>query len=178
MMTIDAVTLAVIVGLMLAETRRSRANEHALAARGAVRPDGDVWVWMAALYPLSFALMGAEGIWRAERAEAGTALGWYLAGLLVFVAGKGMKYWAIRTLADRWSFRVMIVPGAPLVRGGPYRYVTHPNYIGVVGELVGTAMMMKATVTGPLMCVAFGIVLWGRMRFENRMLALFAPSAE
>jgi methyltransferase len=178
MATVDAVTLAVIVGLMLAETYRSRVNERALAARGAVRPEGDVWIWMAALYPLSFVLMGAEGIWRAEQASDLTALPWYFAGLGLFVAAKVLKYWAIRTLAERWSFRVMIVPGVPLVRGGPYRYLTHPNYVGVVGELVGTAMMMKAALVGPVMCLAFGIVLWGRVRFENRMLTALAPSAE
>jgi len=58
----DAVALAVIAGLMLAENRLSRANQAALEARGAIMPEGDVWAWMATLYPLSFVVMGAEGI--------------------------------------------------------------------------------------------------------------------
>jgi methyltransferase len=178
MAAIEVLTLACLFGLMLAETRRSRANEAALEARGALKPEGDVWPWMAALYPLAFLVMGAEGLWRAEAAPIADGLNWYVAGLMLWIAAKGLKYWAIRTLAERWSFRVMILPGLPLVRRGPYRYVAHPNYVGVVGELVGTAMMMRAAFTGPLMCAAFGVVLWGRVRFENRVLRSLAPRSE
>jgi methyltransferase len=178
MVAVDTVTLAVIVGLMLAENRLSRANQAALERRGAITPDGDVWPWMAALYPLSFALMGAEGIWRAVVAPVATAANWFVAGVLVFVAAKAVKYWAIRTLAERWSFRVMILPGLPLIRYGPYRYLSHPNYVGVAGELIGTAMMMTAAISGPVMCAAFGVVLWGRVRFENRVLRLLVSQSE
>jgi methyltransferase len=178
MAQLDAVALGCIVGLMLAETRRSRANEAALESRGALKPDGDVWTWMAALYPLSFFAMGVEGLWRAQVGSFEGRQRWFVAGLVLFVAAKALKYWAIRTLGDRWSFRVMILPGQPLVRGGPYRYLAHPNYVGVVGELVGTAMMMTAAFTGPLMCAAFGVVLWGRVRFENRVLSALAPRSE
>lgn len=178
MATVDAVTLAVIVGLMLAENRLSRANQAALQARGAITPEGDVWPWMAALYPLSFLLMGAEGIWRAVAAPVAGALNWFVAGVLLFLAAKAVKYWAIRTLADRWSFRVMILPGLPLIRTGPYRYLSHPNYVGVAGELIGAAMMMTAAITGPVMCAAFGIVLWGRVRFENQVLRRLVSQSE
>jgi methyltransferase len=175
MAQVQAVTFAVIVGLMLAETRRSRLNEAALAAAGALRPDGDVWVWMAAIYPLSFVVMTAEGIWRALYQPVEMADRWYVAGLVCFAAAKAIKYWAIATLGDRWSFRVIVQPGRPLIRSGPYRFVAHPNYVGVAGELVGTAMMMTAAVTGPLMNVAFAVVLWGRIRFEERTLRSVAP---
>ena len=178
MAQLDAVALGGIIGLMLAETRRSRANEAALESRGALKPDGDVWTWMAVLYPLSFLAMGVEGLWRAQVAPFEGGQHWFVAGLVLFVGAKALKYWAIRTLADRWSFRVMILPGLPLVREGPYRYMAHPNYVGVVGELVGAAMMMMAAVTGPLMCAAFGVVLWGRVRFENRVLSSLAPRSE
>lgn len=171
-------TVSVIVGLMLAETRLSRRNEAALKARGAVMPDGDVWMWMLVLYPLSFLVMGAEGLWRAQTVSETGRIHWYAAGLVLFVGAKLLKYWAMATLADRWSFRVMILPGLPLIRGGPYRFVTHPNYIGVAGELLGTAMMMRAAVTGPIMCVAFGVVLWGRIRLENRVLRSIASQSE
>jgi methyltransferase len=178
MATLDAVALAVIAGLMLAENRLSRANQAALEARGAITPEGDVWPWMAGLYPLSFAMMGAEGIWRATAAPVAGAANWFVAGLLLLMAAKAIKYWAIRTLADRWSFRVMILPGLPLIGDGPYRYLSHPNYVGVAGELVGTAMMMTAAIAGPVMCAAFGVVLWGRVRFENRVLRVLASQSE
>ena len=69
---------------------------------------------------------------------------------------------------------MLVLPGAPLVTSGPYQYVAHPNYIGVIGELAGTAMMMGARVSGPVMLALFGAVLWARIRFETRVLRSLA----
>ena len=160
--------LSVIFGLMLAELVVARRNESALLTRGAVIPRGDVWFGMATVYPLAFVLMGVEGLRWPPGGSGGP--NWFAAGLLLLVASKALKYWAVWTLGERWTFRILVLPGAPLVAAGPYRYVTHPNYIAVVGELVGTAMMMRARITGPAMTVLFGFVLWARIRFENRVL--------
>ena len=175
---------AVIFGLMLAEMQHSRRNEAILRDRGAVEPPGDVYWALAWLYPAAFLAMGAEGAWRAYEAglsdwgafiaadNAGPS--WAAAGILLFVASKALKYWAIRTLGERWTFRVLIQPGRPLVTTGPYRYVDHPNYIAVVGELVGAAMMLGARTSGPIMILAFGAALWARVRFETRILQSMA----
>jgi methyltransferase len=177
-----AVVLAVIVGLLIAETRISWRHERALRARGAVEPPGDVLWALGALYPTSFVIMGVEGLYRAATIEsvhpvsAQPAPSWFASGLLLFVASKGLKYAAIRALGERWSFRVLVLPGLPLVTTGPYRYVRHPNYIAVVGELVGTAMMVGARVTGPVMLALFGIALWARVRFEERALGVVPPA--
>jgi methyltransferase len=172
--------IAVVFGFMLAEQRLSRANERRLRAAGAIEPPGDPYRALAILYPAAFLVMGLEGAWRAtlqvssEFAVLSSKLpaspSWAASGVLLFAVSKFLKYWAIGTLGDRWSFRVLIQPDRPLVTSGPYRYVSHPNYIAVVGELVGTAMMVTASVTGPLMTGAFGIALWARLRFEERAL--------
>jgi methyltransferase len=175
--TIGFVT-AMIMGLMLAEARLSRLNEAALRESGALRPPGDVYAAMAILYPAAFLLMGIEGAWRASSevpASGGPA--WAASGAVLFIGGKALKYWAMRTLGPRWSFRVWVTPGSPLVRSGPYQYLSHPNYVGVGGELVGTAMMMGARLAGPLMILLFGLVLWARIRFEERVLAAAAPTS-
>jgi len=163
--------LSILFGLLLAEARVSRRNEHALRARGATAPPGDVYPWMTVLYPGAFLAMGLEGVMGPHAAVASDRrLGLFVSGALLFVASKALKYWAVSALGERWTFRVFIVPGAPLVTTGPYRYVTHPNYIAVIGELVATAMMMGAWVTGPVMLAAFGAALWARIRFENKVL--------
>jgi methyltransferase len=169
--------LSVIAGLMLAETRLSRRHERRLLAEGAVAPHGDVYRTLAILYPAAFVLMGAEGAWHASApAPKAEGLGpetdpsWFAAGLVMFIAGKALKYWAIRTLGERWSFRVFIQPGRPLVATGPYQYLAHPNYVGVVGELVGAAMMFGARYAGPVMIALMGLALAARIRFENRAL--------
>ena len=165
-----------VVGLMLAEARLSGRNTRELRRRGAVEPPGDVFAALSVTYILAFLAMGVEGVWRATlpapatEAGGGTGPSWMASGVLLFVASKGLKYWAIRTLGDRWSFRVLTLPGVPLVTTGPYRYVAHPNYIAVAGELTGAAMMFGATVSGPISIVLFGLVLWARVRFETRVL--------
>ena len=174
-MTTVLFVTAVIVGLMLAETAVSRRHEQQLRARGALEPPGDPYRALALLYPAAFVVMGIEGAWRAAQPapapiDAAAAPAWFLSGLILFVASKALKYWAIAALGDRWSFRVLVEPGVPLVASGPYRYVTHPNYIAVVGELVGAAMMDGALVTGPVMTAAFGLALAARVRFENGVL--------
>lgn len=172
-----AFLLAVVVGLLLAETRLSRRNERRLRDLGATTPPGDVYRVLAVLYPTAFLLMGLEGVWRAAQpAAANTAVGpsWLASGVVLFAASKALKFWAIRSLGDCWTFRVFVVPGRTLVTSGPYRYVAHPNYIAVLGELVGAAMMFRAETSGPVMCGLFGVALWARVRFETRILRSLA----
>lgn len=166
-----ALVFAVIAGLMLAELRVSRAHERRLRARGAFRPPGDVYPAMAVLYPAAFLGMAVEGFWRASAAP-GTPEGpnWFLSGALLFVAAKALKYWAVHALGERWTFKVFVVPGVPLVTTGPYRYLAHPNYFALLGELAGAAMMCGAPVAGIVGSLAFGVVLWMRVRFEATVL--------
>ncbi|MEO6222562.1 MAG: isoprenylcysteine carboxylmethyltransferase family protein [Vicinamibacterales bacterium] len=176
-MTFEATVfaLAMVIGLLLAETRLSMRNETSLRARGAIEAPGDIYVAMSILYPLAFLLMGAEGIWR-SRIPAAVAPGapssptWWAAGVLLMLASKGLKYWAIANLGNRWTFKVLVLPGVALVRTGPYRYVDHPNYIAVIGELTAMTLMMSAWIVGPILTLVFGAALLMRLRVETRAL--------
>jgi methyltransferase len=90
----------------------------------------------------------------------------------VFASAKALKWWAILTLGRFWTFRVIVVPGAPLVTSGPYRLLRHPNYVGVIGELVGAASMTGALATGPVATLAFGLLILKRIEIEQRALAV------
>jgi methyltransferase len=81
-----------------------------------------------------------------------------------------VAWWAVASLGTRWTFRVLIVPGAPLVHHGPYAVLRHPNYVAVVGELAGMALLVGARVTGPLTTLLFSLLLWRRIQVENRAL--------
>ena len=156
---------AVVFAIMLAETALSRANERRLRASGAVEPAGDVYRAMAIAYPASFLAMGVEG------ALAGPApAGVWWTGIAVFVAAKAIKYWAIASLGPRWTFRVLVLAGAPLVTRGPYAWLRHPNYVGVVGELLGVALIAGAVVTGALSTLGFLWLLRRRIVVEDRAL--------
>jgi len=174
--TVVAAVVAVIFGMMLAEARVSRANERALIARGAVGPRADLFTLVAILYPVLLFGMGLEGLERPIRPPVSNESGpaWFLSGVLLFAASKALKYWAISALGSRWTFRILVVPGAPMVRSGPYRFVAHPNFIAVIGELAGAAMMCGALVTGTGGVGVYSIVLWRRARIEERALKEYA----
>jgi methyltransferase len=159
--------------LMLAEQRLSRANERSLRAQGAFEPRDDVYRVMAWSYPASFLLMALEGAIVGPPPEIVFA-----AGVLVFAAAKAIKYWAIASLGPRWTFHVLVLPGAPLVARGPYAWLRHPNYVGVMGELVGVALALGAPVTGIVTSIGFSYLLRQRIAVENRALGRDQPSAK
>ena len=166
------VVVSIAVGFMLAEARLSRLNERALRALGARAAVRDLYGVVAVLYPTLLAAMGIEGWIRASHETAPAAGGpsWFASGALLFAASKALKYWAIRALGPRWTFRVLVLPGVPPVMTGPYRYVAHPNFMAVIGELAGTAMMCGATITGAFGVILYSAVLWMRARFEERAM--------
>jgi methyltransferase len=131
---------------------------------------------VAVLYPACLLAMGLEGFIRASHptssGEPGPA--WFLSGLLLFVASKALKYWAVGALGERWTFRILVLRGAPLVTNGPYRFVAHPNFMAVIGELAGAAMMCGARIAGTIGVCIYSLVLWQRARVEARALKDYA----
>jgi methyltransferase len=150
---------------MLVEALRSVRNERAQRARGGIEPGGDVYELMRVVYPASFVVMLIEGAWRGA-----TPMTLVVGGAAVFAMAKLLKWWAILTLGPAWTFRVIVVPGGRRVGSGPYRFLRHPNYVGVVGELVGIALMTGARVTGPVVTVGFIALLLRRTVVEERSL--------
>ena len=163
-----ALLIVVVVPWLLLETWRSRRHEARLRARGAVEPQDDVYPWMQVVYPGMFLAMTVEG--GLTGTPASNAL--VAVGIGVFLAGKLLKWWAILALGPFWSFRLLVVPGASLVASGPYRLMRHPNYVGLVGEIIGTALMMRAPVTGLLSLLGFGLLLRARIAVEERALGM------
>jgi methyltransferase len=92
-------------------------------------------------------------------------------GAAVFAGAKALKWWAIVTLGQAWTFRVIVVPQAPLVASGPYRLMRHPNYVGVIGELVGVALMTGAWIAGPVTTAGFAALIVKRIQVETRALS-------
>jgi methyltransferase len=158
--------LLVVVPWLLLETWKSARQARALRAAGAVEPPDDPYRAMAVVYPGMFVAMTAEGVAGPQACATLVA-----SGIGVFLAGKLLKWWAILSLGRFWSFRVLVLPGATLVTGGPYRWLRHPNYVGLLGEIAGVALMMRAPITGILSAIVFGALLLRRIRVEERMLA-------
>ena len=156
-----------IYGSMAIESRISSRHETSLRARGAIEPIGDVWRVMAMVYPAGFAAMVIE-----SAARGGPSMRMFAGGLAIWGAAKLLKAWVIRSLGERWSFRVLVLPGAPLVARGPYRIMRHPNYLAVIAEIAGAGTMLAAPTACIVFIAAFVQILRRRIRVEERALGL------
>lgn len=98
--------------------------------------------------------------------------------LVVLVAAHALRWWCITSLGPQWNTRVVVVPGLPLVQGGPYRFLRHPNYVAVVAEGIALPLVHGAWVTAALFTVANLVLLRVRIRVEEAALTeLAAPGA-
>ena len=162
---IAAVTVVATLLIMAGEAVLSTFNERLLRAKGAIEPPDDVIGRMRWAYPLSFVAMGIEGALTGPAPRE--VLMW---GLALLGFAKALKMWAVASLGSRWSYRVLVLPGAPLIKTGPYRFLSHPNYLAVVGEIVSVAAIVWAPVTGTLATIGFGWLMLARIRIEDRAL--------
>jgi methyltransferase len=162
-----ALVLAAVYLLMLVELQVAVFNDRALRARGAIEPADDPYRVMRIAYPGAFLLIGLDAL-----RHASVSRDLVLLGLLLFGWAKALKFWVIRTLGSRWSFRVMVIPGLPLITSGPYRWVRHPNYIAVLGEIAAIAVALAAPIAGVIAVFAFGWILRKRIAVEERALGL------
>ena len=99
-------------------------------------------------------------------------LGWSM--LAIVIAAQALRWWCISTLGRQWNTRVVVIPGAPRVTSGPYRYFTHPNYVAVVAEGIALPLVHTARITAAVFTVLNAVLLSTRIRVENAALARLA----
>ena len=96
-------------------------------------------------------------------------LGWPM--LAIVLAAQGLRWWCIATLGKQWNTRVVVVPGAARVADGPYRYLSHPNYVAVIAEGVALPLVHTAWITALVFTVLNAVLLRTRIKVENAALA-------
>src|SRR5664279_2736933 len=101
-------------------------------------------------------------------------LGWSM--FVVVVLAQALRWWCITTLGRRWNTRIVVIPGLPLVDGGPYRWFRHPNYVAVVVEGVALPMVHTAWITAVVFSVLNAWLLRVRIKAENAALTLAAAA--
>ena len=157
----------VILGLVtlqrLGELVLARRNTRRLLSQGARE-------MAPGHYPLIVALHAAwlSGLWYLAlwRGEVGVDWAW----LALFIVLQGLRVWVIATLGPRWTTRIIVLPGAPLVNGGPYRFVSHPNYLVVAAEILVLPLVFGALWYGLAFSILNAMVLWIRIRAEEAAL--------
>ena len=96
-------------------------------------------------------------------------LGWSM--LAIVIAAQLLRWWCITTLGTQWNTRVVVVPGAPRVTGGPYRFFSHPNYVAVIAEGFALPLVHTAWITAGVFTVLNAVLLNRRIAVENSALA-------
>jgi methyltransferase len=144
----------------LAELALSQRNTRKLLARGAyeVAPEH---------YPLMVTL---HACWLAALWFLGPGPPIEIIPLILFATLQLGRIWVIATLGERWTTRIIVLPGAPLVKAGPYRWVDHPNYLIVIGEFAVLPLVFGLPMVAIVFSLLNGLLLWVRISAENRGL--------
>ena len=159
-MTPTVLLLGAVTAERLAELWFARRNTAALLARGAHEVG-------SAHYP---AIVLLHALWLAGLWLFGWARPLSLVWLTCFLVLQVLRFWPLMTLGRRWTTRIIVLPGAPIVENGPYRFFSHPNYLVVVGEIAVLPLCFGLPWLALAFSVANALVLSIRIRAENAAL--------
>ncbi len=106
-----------------------------------------------------------EGLLRGPEPPA-----WWPVPLALFLLVQPLRYWAISSLGPNWNVRILVVPGGRLVRSGPYRYFSHPNYVVVATEVLALPLIFGAWTTALVFSILNAAFFYVRIRAEERAL--------
>ena len=166
-LTAFVVLVALVAFERLAELVVSKRNAAWSFAHGGRETGRGHYPAMVVLHTGFLVAMLVEAVVRRPEVPAGLA--WSMLALVI--AAQGLRWWCIGTLGRRWNTRVIVVPGLPPVRSGPYRLLSHPNYVAVVVEGFALPLVHACWITAAVFTVANGFLLAVRLRVENAALA-------
>ena len=160
------ITFVALIALQrVLELLLSRRHERALRAKGAYERGAGHYPAIVGLHAGWLISMLLEG-W-VQGAELSILWPFWLA---LFVVGQALRYWAILSLGERWTTRVVILPGVPLIERGPYKHLQHPNYLAVALEIFSAPLIFDASFTALAFSVLNVGVLLLRIRTETSAL--------
>jgi methyltransferase len=155
-----SIILLLVTLQRLGELVLAQHNTRRLLARGAIEVG-------ATHYPL---IVAVHALWLIALWVYGRNQQVNLLALAGFIVLQELRIWILASLGRRWTTRIIVLPGEPLIASGPYRYFPHPNYAVVVGEIA----LLPLTLHLPMMALVFSLlnaaVLTIRIRTEARAL--------
>lgn len=160
-MSAAVIILALVTLQRLGELLIAKRNTAALMARGAVEHAPAHYPAIVVMHALWLA-----GLWVLAY---DAAVSWPL--IAVFALLQGARIWTIASLGERWTTRIIVLPGAPPIRSGPYRYTAHPNYWIVIAEIAVLPLAFGLPLYALVFSIANAGLLTIRIRAENRALA-------
>jgi methyltransferase len=156
---------SIILGLVtlqrIGELVLSRYNTGKLKARGAIETGANHYPLVVSVHA---AWLLALWVWGRDQQVN-------LVALSLFVALQGFRLWILATLGPRWTTRIIMLPGEPLIASGPYRYFLHPNYAVVVAEIALLPLALHLPLLALIFTVLNAAVLAIRISVEARALS-------
>jgi methyltransferase len=160
-----AIVLAVMIGQRLGELYLTARHLPYIRAHGGREYGREHFPLILAVHTL-FPVVFVCELLRYETRPSSIWAFW----LFSFGVAQILRYAAIISLGKRWTTRIFVIPGAPLVRTGPYRWLRHPNYVAVVIEFIAAPMLFGAWRTAVLIGLFNALALAVRIRCENDAL--------
>lgn len=160
-MTLATLILALVTLQRLGELVISRYNTRRLLAQGAIEI-------APGHYP--FVVM-IHAVWLTTLWIWGRGQDVNLVALSIFILLQALRVWVLATLGSRWTTRIIVLPNAPMVTSGPYRYLSHPNYAIVAAEIAILPLALHLVLIASIFTVLNALVLVIRIRAESRALA-------
>ena len=159
-MTLPYIIMALVTAQRLAELVIAASNTRHQLALGAVEVGRAHYPVMVALHASWLAVLWLT--------VGGQPVSLPLLG--VFVLLQALRVWVLATLGRRWTTRIIVRPGAPLVTRGPFRFLRHPNYCVVVGEIAVLPLVFGLVWVAVIWSLLNAAMLWVRIRSESQAL--------
>jgi methyltransferase len=160
-MSLASVILALVTLQRLGELLLSSHNTNALLSRGGIEVGANHYPLVVSLHA---AWLIALWVWGRDQDVN-------LVALATFVLLQGARVWILATLGSRWTTRIIVMPGEPLVASGPYRYFSHPNYAVVAAEMALLPLALHLPLVALIFTALNAAVLYIRIRAEARALS-------
>lgn len=166
-MTLPYIIMALVTAQRLAELVIAASNTRYQRALGAIEIGRAHYPVMVALHASWLAVLWLT--------VGGQPVSLPLLG--VFVLLQALRIWVLATLGRRWTTRIIVRPGAPLVTGGPFRFIRHPNYCVVVGEIAVLPLVFGLVWVAVIWSLLNAAMLWVRIRSESQALYAREPAS-
>lgn len=158
--------IALLLSQRLIELMVAKRHEKSLKRLGGSEADRNGYRVIVGMHVAFFVSLISERIFlhRVLNQE------WFVF-VMIFALAQLLRYWAIRSLGVYWNTRIIVVPGHPIIRKGPYRFLRHPNYLAVITEFAVIPLVFSCYVTAALFTILNAVLLRRRIRIETKALA-------
>ncbi|MFH0347529.1 isoprenylcysteine carboxyl methyltransferase family protein [Bacillus vallismortis] len=161
--------IAILIAQRAAEMAVARQNEQKVKKQGAIEFGESHYPYIIIMHILFFLSLTAEVLLMNKQPSS-----WWIGIAAAILIVQAVRYWALCSLGAYWNTKILVVPGAELVKKGPYKWMKHPNYTVVILEILLIPLLYQAYVTMCLFSNVNAVLLTVRIRTEDKALEEFS----